>query len=134
MRPNDKRAKNAETLILIVTALNVITIVSDYFQYKLLKNAALGLVTTDEAVSNDMRQLILSLLTAACIHRFDCDVHHVVSPCVLQPGSEIRPGKYEFHQRLGFRGMVHSGLFIVQADPADARNLHQRGILCRRRP
>lgn len=40
LKPNGQRAKNAITLIWIVLALEIVSLISGYFQYDLLQTAA----------------------------------------------------------------------------------------------
>jgi hypothetical protein len=63
LRPNEQRAKNAITLIWIVLALEIISLISGYFQYELLQNAANGAdISTETANANDTREQIIGIL------------------------------------------------------------------------
>jgi len=63
LRPNEKRAKNAILLIWIVLAMEVISLVSGYFQYDLLKTVANGgFISAEEATSNDTRERIIGIV------------------------------------------------------------------------
>jgi hypothetical protein len=63
LKPNDQRSKNAITLIWIVMSLDIIAFISSYFQYDLLQTVANGgMVTSAEAVFNDIRQQIVGVL------------------------------------------------------------------------
>ncbi len=62
LRPNDKRAKAAIMFIWIVLLFDAVSILSDYFEYQLIKSAYNGFyVTVEEAESNDTRQIIIGL-------------------------------------------------------------------------
>ena len=62
LRPNEQRAKNAILLIWIVLALDIISITSDFFQYKLIYAAGHGELPTEAAAtSNDLRQQIIAI-------------------------------------------------------------------------
>lgn len=66
LKPNAKRARVATILILIIFALEFISLTSSYLQFNLLQNAANGmLVTTEEAVANDTREQIIGLIYIA---------------------------------------------------------------------
>jgi hypothetical protein len=63
LRPNGQRAKNAITLIWIVLALEIISLISGYFQYDLLQTAASGgEISTEAATANDRREQIIGIL------------------------------------------------------------------------
>jgi hypothetical protein len=63
LKPNTKRAKTAILFIWIVLALEVVSIVSGYFQYELLQNAANGgEITTEAASANDLREQIIGVI------------------------------------------------------------------------
>lgn len=63
LRPNEQRAKNAITLIWIVLALEIISLISGYFQYELLENVANGAeISTETANANDTREQIIGIL------------------------------------------------------------------------
>lgn len=63
LKPNIHRAKAATMLILIIFALEFISLTSSYLQYNLLQNAANGIViTTEEATSNDTREQIIGII------------------------------------------------------------------------
>ncbi len=42
LKPNEQRAKNAIVLIWVVLAVEMVVLISDYFQYELLQTAAKG--------------------------------------------------------------------------------------------
>ncbi len=66
MRPNSQRAKYAEIFIWIVTAWNVVSIISTFFQYLLLQNLQNGIAVSPEtATSNDTRQSLILIVNAA---------------------------------------------------------------------
>jgi hypothetical protein len=69
LRPNEQRAKNAITLIWIVLALEIISIISGYFQYDLLQTVANGgEISSETATANDIRvQMIGNLYLIAYI-------------------------------------------------------------------
>ena len=63
LRPNDKRAKNAILLIQLVLAVQIISVVSDYFQYSLLKDLENGIAPAEgAAAANDLRQRIIGIV------------------------------------------------------------------------
>ncbi|UAY51042.1 DUF4328 domain-containing protein [Ferruginibacter albus] len=63
LRPNVQRAKNAVTLLWIVLALEIISLISGYFQYKLLKVVANGgEISMNTANANDIRERIIAIL------------------------------------------------------------------------
>jgi Domain of unknown function (DUF4328) len=63
LKPNGQRAKNAITLIWIVLTLEIISLISEYFQYGLLQNAQNGIeISIEVADANDMRQRIIGIL------------------------------------------------------------------------
>lgn len=63
IKPNGQRAKNALTLIWIVFAIEMASLISSYFQYDLLRSAQNGaIITLDEANANDYRERMLSFL------------------------------------------------------------------------
>jgi hypothetical protein len=65
MRPNANRAKLAITFIWIVLGFQIISAISTFFQYLLLKSVAEGYsITTEAANSNDFRQSIIAILFA----------------------------------------------------------------------
>ncbi len=65
MRPNANRAKLATTFIWIVMAFQIISSISSFFQYLLLKSVAEGYsITPEVANSNDFRQSIIAILFA----------------------------------------------------------------------
>ncbi len=65
MRPNANRAKLATTFIWIVMGFQIISTISSFFQYLLLKSVAEGNTITPEAAnSNDLRQSIIVILFA----------------------------------------------------------------------
>lgn len=63
VRPNEQRAKTAKILIWIVLAIEILMLISDFFEYQLLSNASAGLsISPESATANDTRQLIISIL------------------------------------------------------------------------
>jgi hypothetical protein len=63
LKPNGQRAKNAITLIWIVFALQIISLISGYFQYDLLQTAANGgEISTESATANDTRQQMIGII------------------------------------------------------------------------
>jgi len=62
LRYNGQRAKNAIILIWIVLAVDIISLISSYFQYDLLQTAANGgEISLEYANSNDTRQQIIGI-------------------------------------------------------------------------
>ncbi|MFV0599213.1 MAG: DUF4328 domain-containing protein [Bacteroidales bacterium] len=62
LKPNTKRAKYAITLIKVVLAINIISIISWYFQYDLLQTFGNdGGFSFEKAESNDLRVQFLSI-------------------------------------------------------------------------
>jgi hypothetical protein len=63
MKPNDERAKLAVVLIWIVLGLELITLISDYFQYNLLQQVLNGEnFSIEAATANDTRQQFIAIL------------------------------------------------------------------------
>jgi hypothetical protein len=63
LRPNDQRAKTAIMMVWCVLLLEILMIISDWMQYRLIDGVQHGIsITTDEAYANDMRQRLLALL------------------------------------------------------------------------
>ena len=63
LKPNGQRAKNAITLIWIVLALEIVSLISGYFQYDLLQTAANGgEISTETANANDTREQIIGIV------------------------------------------------------------------------
>ena len=63
LKPNRQRAKNAITLIWIVLALEIISLISGYFQYDLLQVAANGgEISTETVTENDTREQIIAIV------------------------------------------------------------------------
>lgn len=63
LRPNGQRARNAITLIWIVLVLELISIISSYFQYNLLQTINNGGVISDELISeNDTREQVIAFI------------------------------------------------------------------------
>ncbi|MGS4344359.1 DUF4328 domain-containing protein [Myroides odoratus] len=62
-KPNGQRAKNAIILIWIMLALDIISVISGYFQYDLLQMVANGNeISIEQANANDTREQIIGLL------------------------------------------------------------------------
>ena len=63
LKSNGQRAKNAITLIWIVLALEIISLISGYFQYDLLQTVANGgEISTETATSNDTREQMIGII------------------------------------------------------------------------
>ena len=63
LKPNGQRAKNAITLIWIVLALEIISLISGYFQYDLLQTVANGgEISTETATANDTREQMIGII------------------------------------------------------------------------
>jgi hypothetical protein len=63
LKPNEQRAKNAIILIWIVLALEIVSLISGYFQYVLLQTAANGgEISTETATANDTREQIIGII------------------------------------------------------------------------
>ncbi|HZH86358.1 MAG TPA: DUF4328 domain-containing protein [Brumimicrobium sp.] len=63
LRPNRTRAKTAITLIWIVMGIEILSLISGYFQSTLLRNADSGIIISmEEANANDLREVIIGLL------------------------------------------------------------------------
>ncbi len=57
LRPNEQRTKYAVALIVIVLALEFVSLVSGYMQYDLLKKVANGAeLSVEKANANDLRE------------------------------------------------------------------------------
>lgn len=65
-RDNSQRARNVTLAFYAIIVINLIAVVSDYFQIRLLENFnETGFVSDEEANSNDLRQMIVGLLQSA---------------------------------------------------------------------
>ncbi|MBS4012982.1 MAG: DUF4328 domain-containing protein [Bacteroidetes bacterium] len=63
LRPNEKRAKTAIMFIWIMLIIEIIAIVSEYFEYTLVKSVYDGFyVSVEETEANDTRQIIIGVL------------------------------------------------------------------------
>jgi hypothetical protein len=63
LKPNGQRAKNAITLIWIVLVLEIVSLISGYFQYDLLQTVANGgEISTETATANDTREQIIAIV------------------------------------------------------------------------
>jgi hypothetical protein len=63
LRPNEQRAKNAITLIWIVLAIEIISLISGYFQYDLLQSASNGEeISMEFATANDTREQVVGIV------------------------------------------------------------------------
>ena len=63
LKQNEQRAKNAITLIWIVLALEIVSLISGYFQYDLLQTAANGgEISIESADSNDTREQLIGVI------------------------------------------------------------------------
>jgi len=63
LKPNGQRAKNAITLIWIVLAVEIISLISGYFQYDLLQTVANGgEISTETATANDTREQMIGII------------------------------------------------------------------------
>ena len=63
LKPNGQRAKNAITLIWIVLALEIISLISGYFQYDLLQTVANGgEISTETATANETREQMIGII------------------------------------------------------------------------
>lgn len=63
LKPNGQRARNAITLIWIVLALEIVSLISGYFQYNLLQTVAKGgEISMETANANDIREQIIGIL------------------------------------------------------------------------
>lgn len=63
LKPNGKRAKNAIAFIWIVFALNIVSLISGYFQYDLLQTVANGgEISMETATANDTRQHVIGII------------------------------------------------------------------------
>ncbi|WP_353119425.1 DUF4328 domain-containing protein [Myroides odoratus] len=71
LNPNGQRAKNAIILIWIMLALDIISLISGYFQFDLLQMAAKGNeISIEQANANDTREQVISLL---------CSIAYIIS-------------------------------------------------------
>lgn len=63
LRPNGQRAKNAISLIWILLALEIISLISGYFQYNLLQTIANGgEISIETATANDTREQLIAII------------------------------------------------------------------------
>ena len=63
LRPNNKRAKTAIVLIWIVLGLEVVSIISNYMQYNMVKDILIGVEYTDKELElNDTRERLVGLV------------------------------------------------------------------------
>lgn len=61
LRPNKQRAKNAITLIYLVLAFGVVSIISSYVQYELIEVAKTSGISSETADANDLRERIIAI-------------------------------------------------------------------------
>ena len=61
LRPNKQRAKNAITLIYLVLAFGVVSIISSYVQYELIEVAKTSGISPETADANDLRERIIAI-------------------------------------------------------------------------
>lgn len=96
LRPNVQRAKNAIILIWIMLALEVVSLISGYFQYDLLNEIAKGeIISTEEANANDNRELIVG---------FFYTIAYIVSAVMFIQW--FRRAYYNLHQKVN--RLLHS--------------------------
>ena len=63
LRPNNKRAKTAIVLIWIVLGLEIVSIISSYMQYNMLKDILIGVEYTDKELElDDTRERLVGLV------------------------------------------------------------------------
>ena len=63
LKPNEQRSKNAIILIWVALAMNIISLISSYFQYDLLQTAAYGgEISIEYATSNDNREQAIGII------------------------------------------------------------------------
>ena len=63
LKPNGQRAKNAIIVIWIILVLDVLSLISGYFQYDLLKTVVNGgFISPVQATLNDLREQIIAIL------------------------------------------------------------------------
>lgn len=63
LKPNEQRSKNAIILIWIALAMNIISLISSYFQYVLLQTAANGgEISIENVTSNDNREQAIGII------------------------------------------------------------------------
>ena len=96
LRPNKQRAKNAIILIWVVLALEIVNLISSYFQYDLLQTVANGGTISEKmANANDMRESILAILST---------IAYVVSAVTFIMW--FRRAYYNLHQKVDY--LTHS--------------------------
>lgn len=62
LKPNKQRAKNAITLIWIVLALDIVSLISGYLEYNLLLSyASEGEISMEAAEANDLREQLIAI-------------------------------------------------------------------------
>lgn len=106
LKPNQERAKVAVILIGIVLAMDFISVISDFFQYDLLKAVLNGNnVSISEAEGNDLRQQIVAILSFLA---------YLVSAITFIMW--FRRAYYNLHQKVSYlsrsEGMAAGGWFI----------------------
>jgi hypothetical protein len=63
LKPNAQRAKNAITLIWIVLVLEIVSLISGYFQFNLLRGVSNGAeISMETAAANDKREQIVAII------------------------------------------------------------------------
>jgi hypothetical protein len=63
LKPNAQRAKNAITLIWIVLVLEIVSLISGYFQFNLLRGVSNGAeISMETAAANDKREQIIAII------------------------------------------------------------------------
>jgi hypothetical protein len=106
LRPNNQRAKTALIFLWIVFGLNIISLISECMQYNLLQSVSGGgLVTEEEASSNDLRERFVSILYAL-----------VYIPCGILFICWFRRAYYNLHLRTDYlrydEGWAAGGWFV----------------------
>jgi hypothetical protein len=62
-RDNTQRAKNAIALFWVLFGITVISVVGTFMEYRLAQKALTGIITSDEANANDLRQRIIGIVS-----------------------------------------------------------------------
>lgn len=65
LKPNGQRAKNAIILIWLVLVFEIVSLISGYFQYDLLRVSAMGgEISLDTVTANETSEIVVGLLSA----------------------------------------------------------------------
>lgn len=92
LKSNEKRAKNVVLLIWLVLALEILSLISGYFQYELLQSVANGgSISVEKANANDIREMTIAIAYL---------VAHTISAVMFIMW--FRRAYYNLHQKIDY--------------------------------